>query len=226
MSNINTDERRREILSRWADKDRTLQYLLEVDAVERVSAELWIRDLAAAISLYFDVKRMWRQVGRLFVEFYGDAIQAHSAAYGFACAVNRIEWMAGDRALPSDGVVSWNQGPTLNEFGKHRGKRFSAVLAEDPGYLEWAKKQELSLRKHQCYTRSDTIEHFIEFSVSLDSPQSYDTAYKEAMAKELLKTAKKDTSKDEADSTVLAIMAQTGHWTPVYLTNTRLHVMP
>eukprot|EP00930_Biecheleria_cincta_P024230 TRINITY_DN17361_c0_g3_i1.p1 TRINITY_DN17361_c0_g3~~TRINITY_DN17361_c0_g3_i1.p1 ORF type:complete len:717 (-),score=144.57 TRINITY_DN17361_c0_g3_i1:149-2299(-) len=206
VSNINTEAKKKDLLSRWGDHERTLQYLLEVDDVERVSFDSWLHDIADAICLYFDVACMSRQSRCLFVEFYGDAVQAHSAAYGFTCAINRIEWMAGDRALPVDGVVTWNQGPTLDDFGKHRGKRFSTVLDEDPEYLEWAKTQEVKLREHHR-TRSDTIEHFIEFSLSQESPESFDTAYKQGLAAELLKIAKEDKSKEEAVSTALAISA-------------------
>ena len=83
------------------------------------------------------------------------------ASYGFDCPLNHIFWMAGPRARPQDGRTRWNQGPTTSQVGKHRGKRFSEVRAEDPDYLAWAKGQEAKLRK--LFTaRSDSIEHFEE----------------------------------------------------------------
>ena len=76
------------------------------------------------------------------MSFSGHSVCADSAAYGFACALNRIEWMAGDRSLPDDGVVTWNHAPPESDFGKYRGKRFSEVIAEDADYVTWARKQE------------------------------------------------------------------------------------
>ena len=57
-------------------------------------------------------------------------------------SLNRIIWMAGSRAVPQNGHITWNQGPTTSEFGKHRGNKFSEVLADDPDYLAWAEGQE------------------------------------------------------------------------------------
>ena len=40
---------------------------------------------------------------------------AESAAHAFACAMNRMDWMAGERPLLVDGGVTWTQGPWLSE---------------------------------------------------------------------------------------------------------------
>ena len=128
--------------------------------------------------------RPWFNVGMFYncnvVSFCGNRVGAEAASYGFDCPLNHIFWMAGPRARPQDGRTRWNQGPTTSQFGKHRGKRFSEVRAEDPDYLAWAKGQEAKLRK--LFTaRSDSIEHVLEYAASKDDTAKYDFAYKESL---------------------------------------------
>ena len=46
---------------------------------------------------------------------------------------------------------------------KHRGNRFSEVLAADPSYVEWATKQGQYLRQVRREAATGTLEEFIEF---------------------------------------------------------------
>jgi len=126
-------------------------------------------------------------------------------------SLNRIIWMAGSRAVPQNGRITWNQGPTTSEFGKHRGNKFSEVLADDPDYLAWAKGQEAKLRRlgeqstvdndgFSTTARSDSIEHFLEYAASKDDPAKYDLAYKEGLTRALLQQAKADVNTEETES--------------------------
>ena len=153
------------------------------------------------------------------MKFYGNRVGAEAAAYGYACAINRIDWMAGSRALPQDGHVTWNHGPIVNDFGKHRGKRFSDVLSEDPDYLTWAKEQEAKLRNLGgkfnrdggnlgMTARSDSIEQFVEYALSKDCPANFDIAYEEEMSSVLLKQAEEGVKKDESLALALNFSAQ------------------
>ena len=112
---------------------------------------------------------------RKVVSFYGNRVGAEAASYGYICALNRIILMAGSRAVPQDGRITWNQGPTTSEFGKPRGKRFSEVLAKDPDYFAWAKGQEARLRRlgeqsnegidnSSTTPSSDSIDHFLGYA--------------------------------------------------------------
>ena len=77
--------------------------------------------------------------------------------------------------------VQPSSAPTLSAFGKHRGKRFSEVLAEDPSYVEWAMKQEQYLRQVRREAASDTLEDFIEYVQCKECSAKFDRAYKEGI---------------------------------------------
>eukprot|EP00929_Paragymnodinium_shiwhaense_P048475 TRINITY_DN244_c1_g1_i4.p1 TRINITY_DN244_c1_g1~~TRINITY_DN244_c1_g1_i4.p1 ORF type:complete len:741 (-),score=60.20 TRINITY_DN244_c1_g1_i4:17-2185(-) len=176
------------------------------DSFSQISQILWLRRLTKALAKRFDVGCYWQGC---WVVFYGNRVGAESAAYGFVCAANRIDWMAGSRPLPEDGRVTWNQGPSVAEFGRHRGKRFSDVLAEDPDYVTWAMSHEARLKRVDRIAMSDSVEHFVEYALSKTSPEKFDLAYKEGLAATLLTQAKADMRrKEQAPSLELALNGQ------------------
>lgn len=49
------------------------------------------------------------------------------AGYALVCTANRMDWLAGSRALPANGAIAWNQRPAVADIAKHRSKRFRAL---------------------------------------------------------------------------------------------------
>jgi len=98
----------------------------------RRNHEFWSKSLMVAVELTFDVASFVyrdRAHNADYVIFYGPRAATGLAAYAYACASNRIDWMAGARAPPPDEV--------FHPCEEHAGKRFSDVLRVCPGYAEW-----------------------------------------------------------------------------------------
>jgi hypothetical protein len=135
--------------------------------------ERWLSSLAHTVCMLFDTGSFNRlSSGALYYGFYGRSDAAESAAYAFACACNRMLWMAGSRALPADRVFNFGN--------KHRGEKFSSVFKHDADYVDWAKRTEYD-------GAGECLQNFIEYVRAKECPAAWDRAYLEGMAETLHK---------------------------------------
>ena len=130
----------------------------------------------------------------LYVVFYGGCTAAESATHAFACAMNRMDWIAARRALPRDRKFTFGQ--------KHKGEFFSDVLLDDPGYEEC----ELDIESQDLHRAAKKLQGFIEYARAVRTFAAWVWAYKEGMADALLK---------EANPLVLVLAFASAYWQDV-----------
>lgn len=162
--------------------------------------EYWVLALTKAIELSFDVgsfNKKHAEHNANYVVFFGRRSGAELAAFAYTCAFNRIDWMAGKRALPSD--------ETFPRGHEHAGKRFSDVLRLNPGYADWAKGQE-----HAKGGAGDDLARFVDYARAQEDATEWDKAYKEGLARALKKQAEATLNAEEnhAGSTALAVSSK------------------
>jgi len=165
--------------------------------------ECWVKSLTVAVESTFDVASFVKRDGQINADhiiFYGHRAASDLAAYAFTCAANRIEWKAGMRALPPNEVFA----PCKDH--SHAGKRFSEVLHQDPGYVDFVKYLE---RQKGEGGANDQLRKFIEYIRAQEDPTEWDRAYKEGMASALRKRALTRQKLDQTMSDALALSSRT-----------------